>query len=551
MPIDSPLKYSRESFDLIRAVHNNNFRFSPESRMVGLTENTDKSNQPVTKQSVLDVFNTQVIERINYLAKYSKQLWMVDVGDYGNSTDPNAHPFLVDHLGYSDTNNEYGVMAVKNYLTLNDFRDQEGAITYDDAANTFSGTISDLSRLGRVRIVVKKGSTPYSDNTYYAILNTRDENLIDYNTIRNSIVSSGNFNSICKSWANKIIDRANNVNVIYYEYKLPDPPPPAEGGVKFLRKEAYFESVNLDNDGRWGKNSVSYGAIFGEGDTTAYFEIPKVTRNLKGVKIHIQTSARLSDSGRYGLTVYNKNNGVILGHIPWSPGTGIRTFYFNNPISLSRDKSYDNLILMLNTKVRGDRGDAMGMIATIEELIFDDNIRISHVPIYANASRINQELIGPIFDSSGNFLKITYKYTLNDCHAKLSMIRSTFSRSNDNNHNFVERIEQWRDGVHIGTSKNPTYTDEVVSRFRLSDKSRFSGNRHNTLITMRHDVSNLDFKNGDELRFVYGYLWHFSTWGTGGIHEHGNGVTDLQVFEREKLQLWIDSVLCKEEPISR
>ena len=550
MPIDSPLKYSSESFELIRFVHNNNFRFSPESRAVSLTENTDKSNQPVTKQSVLDVFNTQVIERINYLAKYSKQLWKVDVGDYGNGTDPNAHQLLVGHLGYSDTNNEYGVMAVRNYLTLNDFRDQEGEITYDDAANTFSGAISDLSRLGRVRIVVKKGNTPYSDNTYYAILNTRDENLIDYNTIRNSIVSSGNFNSICKSWANKIIDRANNVSV-YYEYKLPDPPPPAEGGVKFLRKEAYFESVNLDGDGRWGKNSVSYGAIFGEGDTTAYFEIPKVTRNLKGVKIHISTSARLSDSGRYGLTVYNRNNGVILGHIPWTPGTGIRTFYFNNPISLSRDRSYDNLILMLNTKVRGDRGDAMGMIATIEELIFDDNIRISHVPIYANASRINQELIGPIFDSTGNFLKITYKYTLRDCYAKPSMIRSTFSRSHDNKHHFVERIEQWRDGVRIGISKNPTYTDEVQSRFRLSDKSRFSGNRHNTLITMRHDVSNLDFKNGDELRFIYGYLWHNSTWGTGGIHEHGNGVTDLQVFEREKLQIWIDSVLCKEELISR
>lgn len=547
MPIDSPLKYSRESFDLIRAVHNNNFRFSPESRMVGLTENTDKSNQPVTKQSVLDVFNTQVIERINHLAKYSKQLWMVDVGDYGNGTDPNAHPLLVGHLGYSDTNNEYGVMAVKNYLTLNDFKDQEGEITYDDAANTFSGAISDLSRLGKVRIVVKKGNTPYSDNTYYAILNTRDENLIDYNTIRNSIVSSGNFNSICKSWANKIIDRANNVSV-YYEYKLPDPPPPAEGGVKFLRKEAYFESVNLDDDGRWGKNSVSYGAIFGEGDTTAYFEIPKVTRNLKGVKIHISTSARLSDSGRYGLTVYNRNNGVILGHIPWTHGTGIRTFYFDNPISLSRDRSYDNLILMLNTKVTGDRGDAMGMIATIEELIFDDNIRISHVPIYANASRINQELIGPIFDSTGNFLKITYKYTLRDCYAKPSMIRSTFSRPHPNEHHFVERIEQWRDGVHIGTSRNPTYTENIIARNVLRNASRFNGNRHNTLITMRHDVSNLDFKNGDELRFIYGYIYYQSNWRLGNNY---NGTTDLQVFERERLQLWIDSVLCKEELISR
>lgn len=547
MPIDSPLKYSRESFDLIRAVHNNNFRFSPESRMVGLNENTDKSNQPVTKQSVLDVFNTQVIERINHLAKYSKQLWKVEVGDYGNGTDPNAHQLLVGHLGYSDTNNEYGVMAVRNYLTLSDFRDQEGAITYDDAANTFSGAISDLSRLGKVRIVVKKGNTPYSDNTYYAILNTRDENLIDYNTIRNSIVSSGNFNSICKSWANKIIDRANNVSV-YYEYKLPDPPPPAEGGVKFLKKEAYFESVSLDGDGRWGKNSVSYGAIFGEGDTTAYFEIPKVTRNLKGVRINISTSARLSDSGKFGLTVYNRNSGVILGHINWTHGTGNRTFYFDNPISLSRDRSYDNLILMLNTKVTGDRGDAMGMVATIEELIFDDNIRISHVSSNANASRINPELIGPIFDSTGNFLKITYKYTLRDCYAKPSVIRSTFSRSNQNEHHFIERVEQWRDGVRIGVSQNPTYTENIISRSALRNASRFNGNRHNTLITMKHNVSNLDLKNGDELRFIYGYIYYQSNWRLGNDY---NGTTDLQVFERERLKLWIDSVLCKEEPISQ
>lgn len=548
MPIDSPLKYSSESFELIRFVHNNNFKFSPGSRAVSLTENTDKSNQPITKQSALDIFNAQVIERINYLAKYSKQLWKVDVGNYGNETDPSAHGRLVDYLGDSATGNEYGVMAVRDYLTLNDFRDQEGEITFDDVVNTFRSAISDLTRLGKVRVVVKKGDAVYSSNTYYSITNNRNENLIDYNTVRNSIVSSTDFNRTCKEWAKKIINKADT-SVFYYEYKLPDPP--VVGGVKFLRKQAYFESVNLDSDGRQGKNSVSYGAIFGEGDTTAYFEISKVTRNLKGVKIHIQTSARLSDSGRYGLTVYNKNNGVILGHIPWTPGTGIRTFYFDKPVSLTRDNSYDNLILMLNTKVRGDRGDAMGMIATIEELIFDDNVRISNVPIYANASRINQELIGPIFDSSGNFLKITYKYTLNGCYAKPSMIRSTFSRSNQNEHHFVERIEQWRDGVHIGTSRNPTYTDEVVSRFRLSYKSRFNGNLHNTLITMRHDVSNLDFKNGDELRFVYGYLWHFYTWGTGGIHEHGNGVTDLQVFEREKLQLWIDSVLCKEEPISK
>ena len=251
------------------------------------------------------------------------------------------------------------------------------------------------------------------------------------------------------------------------------------------------------------------------------------------MRINISTSARLSNDGRYGLTVYNKNNGVILGHIPWTPGTGNRTFNFDRPVSLSNN-SYDNLILMLNTKVTGDRGDAMGMVATVEELIFDDNIRISNVPIYANASRINQELIGPVFDTSGNFLKIMYRYTLKDCYAKPSMIRSTFSRSSQNEHHFIERVEQWRDGIRIGVSQNPTYTENIINRRVLFSASRFNGNRHNTLITMRHDVSNLDLKNGDELRFIYGYAYRLPSWVNV---ELGNAIGDLDTFNHERLQL--------------
>lgn len=546
MPIESPLKYSMGSFNLIRMVHDNNFRFSPESRAVNIEENTDKSNQPITKQSALDIFNKQVIERISHLPKFSKQLWKVDVGEFGNGTDPVAHRALFDYLGDSVMAGDYGVMAIRDNLALTDFRDDDNSITFDDVVNTFRNTISDLSRLGKVRIVVKKGTTPYSDNTYYAITNNRNENLVDYNSVRNSIVGSTNFNATCKNWTSKIIERADG-NVFYYEYKLPDPPAPADGGVKFLKKEAYFESVNLDGDGRQGKNSVSYGVIFGEGDTTAYFEIPKVTRNLRGVRINISTNQRLGGDGRYGITVYNKNSKAILGHIPWTPGTGNRTFYFDNPISLS-DRVYDDLVLMLNTKVTGDRGDAMGMVATVEELIFDDNIRVNPNIRYPNASRINQELIGPIFDSTGIFLKITYKYTLNNCNLKPAMIRSTFSRSHANSHHFIERIEQWRDGVRIGISKNPTYTENITNRRVLFSASRFNGNRHNTLITMRHDVSNLDFKNGDELRFIYGYAFLLPSWVHG---QHGNGIDDLRTFEHERLQLWIDSVLCKEELISR
>ena len=90
---------------------------------------------------------------------------------------------------------DYGVMAIRDNLTLTDFRDDDNSITFDDVVNTFRNTISDLSRLGKVRIVVKKGTTPYSDNTYYSITNNRNENLVDYNSVRNSIVGSTNFNA--------------------------------------------------------------------------------------------------------------------------------------------------------------------------------------------------------------------------------------------------------------------------------------------------------------------------------------------------------------------
>lgn len=551
MPIESPLKYSRESWDLFRIIYGNDYRFKTESRMVSVEDNTDKTNQPITKQSALDIFNTQVIERICLIPKFSKQFWRVDVGDYNNGDDSNVHRALVNNLGDSNVNSEYGVMTIRDKLTLGDFRDDDGSITVDDVANTFRGVMSDLTRLGKVRIVVKKGNINYTDNTYYAIRNDRDDHLIDYNTVRNSIVSSGNFNTMCKNWTNKIIDRANN-NVFYYEYRLPDPALPSDGGVKLFKKESYYESANLDLDGRTGKNSVNYGVIFGEGNTTAFFDIPKVTRNLKGVSLNITTGARLSDSGVFGLTVYNKQSNVILGHIPWSAGLGNRTFYFNNQITLS-DRSYDDLVLMLNTKVNGDDGDAMNMVATINELIFDDNVRIN--PILRNPkvdiARMNSELVGPIFDTNSNneILNITYKYTVRDWHFKPSVIRTTFDRSNGTNHIFVERIEQWRDGARINTSLNPTYNVRVTNKNTIYAQSKFKGNiRNSKFITMKHDVSNLDIKNGDELRFVYGY--YYRTGLSSNTNNQKRSVLNLNTFQSSNLSLRVDDILNKQELIS-
>ena len=559
MAINLPRKYSRKTLLLLEKNEGVNLVMTPGATEVSIpdAEIIDKTNQPVTKQSVLDIFNKQVLDRINLLPKYSRDYFFVDTGGMFDPRDENIHRNLMSMLGNAYVNNDYGFMCVHDYVKLSDFRDQEGEITYDDLANTFSNVMRSLSRLSMLTITVKKGNKDFYKETRLTIsqnFGTSSSYAVNYAEVRNEIINSRRFNGICYKWYNQIVTNSLT-NVSTYTYKLPDPPLPSNGGVKFFKKEAYHESVDLGHNGRTGQNSVSYNVIFGEGDTTAYFEIPKVTRNLKGVSLNITTNGRLSDSGRFGLTVYNKHSNVILGHIPWTPGTGNRTLNFNNSISLS-EYSYDDLVLILNTKVTGDRGDAMGMVATINELIFDDEVRINPILQYpkVDISRMNSELAGPIFDTDSHtqILNITYKYIVRDWHFKPSVIRTLFNNSHDNNHLFVERIEQWRDGARINTSLNPTYSEKITNDDSVRWNSKFNGNRHNTLITMYHDVSNLDVRNGDELRFVYGYF--NDSYNTVGWHGGRNfskkvSILNLETFQRSNLSLVIDDVLNKQELI--
>lgn len=555
--IHLPRKYSRATLEMLRNNDGPNVVMTPGAVETTIEEFTDKLGEPVTKQSVLDIFNKQVIERVNSLPKYSRDYYFVPVGNFGGWNDNGLHAGLVNMLGNAYLSNEYGFMCMHDYLKLSDFRDREGDITIDDLSNTFSETINKLGTLSRLKILIKKGNLTLTQNTYYAISNgSTPPNLIDYNEVKNRIISSDEFNSVCKKWYRRIIENSND-NIMVYEYRLPDPPPPADGGVSLFKKEVYFESVDSGIGGQAGRNSVSYGSIFGEGDTTAFFDIPKVTRNLRGVGLNISTNGRLSNSGSFGLTVYHKDSNTILGDIHRSGGTGNRVFYFDRPIQLS-DRSYDDLVLMLNTKVSGDRGDAMGMIATVNELIFDDNVQVNNIVLNpkVNMDSLNSELAGPIFDISDNrdngFLKITYRYIVKDYwHFKPMWIRSMFNNSHLNQHQFVERIEHWRNGVQINTSLNPTFTNRITNATELYYGSRFNGNRHDTLITMKHDVSNLDIRNGDELRFVYGYFYGSPAWRNGMISFGHGAANHLKSFQNQNLSLRVVDILNKHELISR
>ena len=560
MAISLPKKYSGKTLILLDKNESVNLVMTPGATEVEIPDEEiiDKSNQLVTKQSVLDIFNKQVLDRINLLPKYSRDYFFVDTGGMFGPHDENIHRNLVSMLGNAYVNNDYGFMCMHDYVKLSDFRDQEGEITYDDLANTFSNVMKSLSRLSRLLITVKKGNKDFYKETRLAIspnFGIPSSYAVNYAEVRNEIIDSGRFNDICYKWYDQIVSNAM-LNTMSYTYKLPDPPLPSDGGVKLFKKEAYFEAVDSGYGGRIGQNSVSYDTIFGEGETTAFFDVPRITRNLKGISLNITTSARLSDSGRYGITVYHKFSNVILGHINWTHGTGNRTFYFERPITLS-ESSYDDLVFMLNTKVTGDRGDAMGMIASINELIFDDDVHINPILLYpkVDIGRMNSGLEGPIFDTDSNneILIITYKYIVRDWHFKPSVIRTLFNNSHDDDHIFVERIEQWRDGARINTSLNPTFNERVTNHNTIYSNSRFNGNRHNTLITMRHDVSNLDIRNGDELRFVYGYynrLYTLSPWsGERYPSSKKKSVLNLETFQRSSLSLEIVDILNKQELI--
>ena len=560
MAINLPKKYSRKTLILLDKNESVNLVMTPGATEVSIpdAEIIDKSNQPVTKQSVLDIFNKQVLDRINLLPKYSRDYFFVDTGGMFDPRDENIHRNLVSMLGNAYLNNDYGFMCMHDYVKLSDFRDQEGEITYDDLANTFSNVMKSLSRLYRLSITVKRGNKDFYKETRLAIspnFGIPSSYAVNYAEVRNEIINSRRFNGICYKWYDQIVSNAM-LNTMSYTYKLPDPPLPSNGGVRLFKKEAYFESVDLGHGGRIGQNSVSYGAIFGEGDTTAFFDVPRITRNLKGISLNITTSARLSGSGRYGITVYHKFSNVILGHINWTHGTGNRTFNFERPIALS-ESSYDDLVFMLNTKVTGDRGDAMGMIASINELIFDDDVHTSPILLYpkVDISKMNSELVGPEFDTNTNseILIITYKYIVRDWHFKPSVIRTLFNNSHDNDHIFVERIEQWRDGARINTSLNPTFNEIVTNHNTIYSNSRFNGNRHNTLITMKHVVSNLDIRNGDELRFVYGYYNRLYTLSPLGDERYPSSkkksVLNLETFQRSSLSLEIVDILNKQELI--
>lgn len=478
---------------------------------------TDKTDMPITKQSVLDVFNKQFLERINLLPKYSRDYFYVGTGDTDTSHNQEIHSSLYNTLGNAVTRNEYGITCMHDYVRLSDFRDQDGNITIDDMSNTFARAIQEVSRLAKYKITVMKGNRKHSEKEVYAISSNSNPNMIDFNSYKNNIVGTYEFNSTCKAWYQKALSHAEEAQQRKeYVYRLPDPPTPANGGVKLIKLEATSGRASQDLHGRLNTNVVEVDLIFAHAQCYAYFLIPKVSRNLRGVKM--RKKYRIRQQGLYleGYLI-NKNTGVITASFPFRevfpPDGSEDTIYFDQVNTTLSDQPTDDMIFKLNIRTSGDRGDAMGVTLEITELIFDNNYTV--IPKLSlkqpTGAEITSEVVGPehYFISELGCGAARYSYTVKNFTFKPVQIYARINGSQ--NYGVVfDRIEVWRNGQRIGVSTPNRFIDyprESFSNESVLGRSAYYYNwtyRYDPVLVS--DVSGIDIRNGDILvfNFIFG-----------------------------------------------
>lgn len=476
-------------------------------------DTTDKTNTPITKQSVLDIFNKQFLERINLLPKYSRDYFYVGTGDPDTDHNQGIHSSLYNTLGNAVTGNEYGITCMHDYIRLSDFRDQDGNITIDDMSNTFARAVQEVSRLAKYKITVMKGNRKHSEKEVYAILNNGNPNMINFNSYKNSIVGTFEFNNTCKGWYQKALTHAEEAQQRKeYVYHLPDPPAPANGGVKLIKLEATRGRVNQEMHNRQNTNAVQIDLIFAHGHCHAHFLIPKVSRNLRGVKI--RKTYRIRQQGLYleGYLI-NKNSGVIIANFPLRevhpPSGSEDIIYFDQVNTTLSNQPTDDLIFKLGVQTSGDPGDAMAIVLEIVELIFDDGY--TSVPLLNTKQPtgidVTREVIGPEHYYVNELYAggSRYSYTVKNFTFKPVYITARLNGSQKDRIVF-DRIEVWRNGQRIGVSSPNRFIDyprESITN-SVSERSAYNANwNYNYDPVLVSNVSGIDIRNGDVLVFNF------------------------------------------------
>lgn len=500
-----------------------------------IEDTTVKTDELITKQSVLDVFNKQFLERLNLIPKYSKDYFYILTGDPETTRNTDVHGSFFNSLGWNFANSDYGLMTMHDYIRLDQFQDQEGDITFDDLLGTFTQAIQNASRLAKYKITIMKGSRKYSEKDIYATLSNGNPNMIDFNTVKNSILGTTEFNTICKRWYQRVLDHAEETQQRKeYVYRLPDPPPPAQGGVKYFKKEKHLGRVDLRMNGRENTNTAEFDIIFATGESTVHFLIPKVTRNIRGFKLRKQYRIRVQGLYITSMLIH-KDTGVILAQTPEREvhsGDHEDIFLFPNERITVSDHPSDDMILRLYIRTTGDPGDGMAVVLELTEIIYNDDYDVypalsRRVP---SVQEINNEIQGPehYYVNKVSIPATKYRYTVKDFVFK-PVYFVTLLTGHGGSRYLLDGIEVYRDGVFIGKSLSYRCLDEnknidlyyttKYGRRELSSWaehmlriSRYSRNwSHDTDVFLINDISNIDIRNGDTLVFKFQFADYYNS----------------------------------------
>jgi hypothetical protein len=492
--IHLPRKYSRATLEMLRNNDGPNVVMTPGAVETTIEEFTDKAGQPVTKQSVLDIFNKQVIERTNHIPKYSRDYYFVPMGNFGGWHDNGMHAGLVNMLGNAYLSNEYGFMCMHDYLKLSDFKDREGDITIDDLSNTFSETINKLGTLSKLKITIKKGNRVFSESTHYAIGNgSTPSNLIDYNEVKNRIINSDDFNGVCKKWFARIVDNSRN-NPINYEVRLPDPV--VTSAFSFKLEGYHYIRDNFRKYDRDGTNKVTIDGLNGGSDIAIYFELPMVTRNLTGLTFEIRQHSHVF-SFNILINIFNKKTMTLIGGLDRrNYGNGRHTVRFNN-IFLSNNAS-DDIVIKFSIQCDGGLLNGTNLNFDILELLFNDDFAIDPNADLPEPSIdvINSQLNKVRNDGVDHRGTMIWAYRLKDHNRRLhtvNIINIPLINPGISLPGHQIRLEVHRNGSKIGEMSNSKLLEMGYNK------------------TVRMNISNTDMKNGDDLVFIADY-WFPDGW---------------------------------------
>lgn len=493
------------------------------------TEPVDRTNTPITIQSVIDTFNSLVIDRINDLPKISSDYFYVYSGLPEYNKDQAVHRELLDMLGPSVSDGDYGIMTAQRRLTVNDFLDEDGNIDYSDLANTIRNKTRDLSRVHIFKINTYK-SDRYLFDTKTVLGMSKEPNENDsqfFDDLINSEISSSTFNKFCKDYFRYIAEgaefperRITKRREFSYNYHVPILQP--------SRSELYdyymvYTRPGLPEDipNYIGKPSIRLRGFFATSIGIAKFKLPKASMPIQSVTFRIKRERHYHPLN-LTLTLL-RNNVIISDFYNEYHGDGTEPDYYITFYTTGIPKASKNLIedleLAVTFNTTGDRYDGTVIELIIENILYAgvDTVDGTSNLIDPDKDKINlemtgtrhlpsEQLFGYEIAPSENYARSygivsVASYTVSGMYRKPKFIYFTAENSGYQR-SPIDGLRVKRDGQIIGYSKDAR-VNEVNGRLAI--------NRYNSVYDTRydwrydpvfvHDVSEIDIRNGDVIEF--------------------------------------------------